>query len=128
MIATTKDSNLLMDVRQLEAGHRILKQVLSEIFELRLKIEGLQLDRSIRGRVASFTATPEQQAQIAPYLIGLQELSAHLEGLLPRISDHAKKTASRLGPFLKASYRFDHFVILDFPEKKAGETDELGSN
>ena len=116
LIARTKNHQLVMDVRELESGHRILKSVLHEISSLKTNLEAMNLGRSVEGKVVTFGIGKAEFPSVAPTLIGLNELSEHLDKILPRISEHARQTATELGPFLKKSYKFSHFISLSFSD------------
>ena len=116
LVARTKNQNMVMGIRELESGHRILKSILDEIANLKGELEKLDLGKAVDGKVVTFAVTEQEYPRVAPFLIGLNELSEHLDEMLPRVSAHARKTATELGPFLKKSYGFAHFISLTFGE------------
>jgi hypothetical protein len=118
LLARTKDQKIVIDVREVESGHRILKSILDEISSLKKEIEKLDLGTAVEGKVVTFEVTKQQYPKVAPFLIGLEELSEHLDKMLPSVSTHARKTATALGPFLKKNYRFKHFISLAFADKE----------
>ena len=116
LVARTRDVALVMKIRELESGHLIIMSVWSKISLFRRQLAETDLAESVKGRVVTFAASPEQQAKIAPLMINLNDLSEGLKRDLPRIASEARSLAGKLGAEIKRHYKFKHFVTLHIPD------------
>lgn len=121
LIAVTKDSDLVMKVRELESGHGSILSALRKLGELRDDLARSGLITHVDGQTFSFEASELEYAQIAPTLINLETLANSLTPMLPRLIAAGKETAHELGPHLKKHYKFEHFITLSFPELQETE-------
>jgi hypothetical protein len=118
LIARTKDDQLVMKLREVEMGHRICFDCYNRIIERKRLLSNSGLITEVAGEMVSFEATQQQVANLAPLLIELDSSASGLVDLIPRAAKEAKEVASKLGPKLKAFYKFDHFVSIGFPEER----------
>ena len=117
LVARTKDVELVAKVREIETGHAILKQTLSKIHQFRLHLSSSGFARSVNGRVVSFEGPPEKYAEIAPIIIGLNDLSEGLDDMCCRVSSNASDVAGKIGNHLKSNYKFENFISLTVPNE-----------
>lgn len=116
LIARTKDDELVMQLREVEMSHRICFDCYNRIIERKKMLSTSGLITEVAGETVSFEATQQEVANLAPLFIELEGSAMGLVDLLPRATKNAKEVASKLGPKLKAFYKFDHFVSIAFPE------------
>lgn len=120
LLSKFKGHALLMDIRELQMGHRIAMSVLDRIFQLRSELEASDLTRNVSGKVVSFKATDEQAAKYAHIKIEIDSLSEQFVSMVSEVKTHALKVAGEIGPFLKKGVDLEEFLTLTIPIENQG--------
>ena len=115
VLAEIHDASLLMAVKEMEAARRIILQRLNKMLSLRDKLAELGGITAQEGSTISFQFNGP--GPWVPLIISLDDISKGIAMDAMRMKAHAQKTVAKVGPALKAHYKFKKFYNLEFVEQ-----------